>query len=460
MSTTKKLIRFDSLFKYKDIGGTYYEFLKKDHSEESWEFLMELNSLSQTIGKKEIEKKVEHIIENFLKDGSPKEINISNETKEFTLKKLEDYKGMEAFKDIRTKIVIEMKYDSFKRFVRSKECLKIVEKYAQNSEVILPVLAERFNYTDSDFDDQILFDEDLKFMDILYQDSPYWELLNSFKEGACYGNSWWSHENYIPNVTKASGVSIAKYDIVLPFAFEHVLCSFFPLAEQIKFDPQCGKYETFNYKTENGKSFATIMYNVTFDYPFNCRLYPMVASGHYDPEIKKCVQIFKPCEIETLKEHKWLEKNMTNCLQRKGDKEHLGKAYKMFDFQSTHIQKVDNKKTLFTQIHLYALGGWINNKSFMKLIAAERGKKLLQDLVGNIKKTPENVKLDDLDKKDTFKGDGLARILFDLQIHKKDKEYHDKIKREKKEKLTLKFEKFEFKVDIFQNLSDVHVNFI
>jgi len=87
------------------------------------------------------------------------------------------------------------------------------------------------------------------------------------------------------------------------------------------------------------KNFATILYNVTFDYPFNCRLYPMVASGSYDPESKKCVQIFKPCEIDTVKDHKWLESKVRPCLQRKGDKPKESKAYKMFDFQSSHIQK-------------------------------------------------------------------------------------------------------------------------
>jgi len=248
-----KLIRFDALFKYKEIGAVYHDFLKKDHSEESWEFLMELINLSLITNRKEAEKKVEYIVETFLKDGANKEINTSHETKNTTLQRLESGKNVDAFKDIRTKIVTEMKYDSFKRFVRSKECAKIIEKFAQNTEVILPVLAERFNYSDMDFDVQKLFDEDLKFMEILYQDSPYWEYLNSFKEGDCYGNTFWSHENYIPNVSKAAGVSIAKYDIVLPYDFEHVLCAFFPLAEQIKFDPQCGSYETSDYKTENGK---------------------------------------------------------------------------------------------------------------------------------------------------------------------------------------------------------------
>jgi len=38
MSKAKEpyVVKFESLFKYKDIGAIYYKFLKADHSEESW----------------------------------------------------------------------------------------------------------------------------------------------------------------------------------------------------------------------------------------------------------------------------------------------------------------------------------------------------------------------------------------------------------------------------------------
>ena len=163
----------------------------------------------------------------------------------------------------------------------------------------------------------------------------------------------------------------------------------------------------------------------------------MVASGSYDPEIKKCVQIFKPCEIDILKDHGWMNQKVTKSVQRKGKGEMNAKTYKMYDFQSTHIQKLDDQRTTFTQIHLYALGGWITNKSLMKTIAKSRGQSLLKDLVANIKKTPVDVKLADLNKAETFEGDGLSRVLYDLQIPKRDAEYDaqkDKdVKKEKKD---------------------------
>jgi hypothetical protein len=166
------------------------------------------------------------------------------------------------------------------------------------------------------------------------------------------------------------------------------------------------------------------MYNVTFDYPFNCRYYPMVASGSYDPKNKKCVQIFKPCDIEILKDHEWMQSKIGPSVQRKGKPEVKDKkVYRMYDFQSTHIQKLDEGRTTFTQIHLYALGGWITSKSLMKTIAKSRGLALLKDLVSNIKNTPEDAKLSELNKAPTFEEDGLARILYDLQIGQKDLEF-------------------------------------
>jgi hypothetical protein len=150
----------------------------------------------------------------------------------------------------------------------------------------------------------------------------------------------------------------------------------------------------------------------------------MVASGTYDPKKKKCVQIFKPCDIEILKDHEWMQPKIGPSVQRKGKPEVKDKkVYRMYDFQSTHIQKLDEGRTTFTQIHLYALGGWITSKSLMKTIAKSRGQALLKDLVSNIKNTPVDAKLSELNKAPTFEGDGLARILFDLQISKKDLEF-------------------------------------
>eukprot|EP01080_Neovahlkampfia_damariscottae_P007956 gene7956-12423_t len=448
MSKSKEhyVIRFEALFKYKDIGSIYYKFLKGDHSEESWEFLTELKKISEE-GEKDSKPKIEKLVELYINDGAKKEINISYETKKHCLEQLKLEQNVEVFQNIQSILINEMKYDSFKRFVRSKACHEVLEKYKSNKEVCQPVLSTKFNYRNEDFVEQRVLEEDLKFMDILYKDSPQWELLTSFKDGKALGNSFWSIENYIPDVTIAPCVSVAKYDLILPYSFEHVLCSFYPLAEQIKFDPQCAKYETFDYKKdEQGNSHSTILYNVTFDYPLNCRFYPMVASGSYDPEIKKCVQIFKPCEIDILKDHPWMQERVSKSVQRKGQPEVVKKTYKMYDFQSTHIQKLDDQRTTFTQIHLYALGGWITNKSFMKKIAKSRGQSLLKDLVANIKKTSSSVKLNDLNKAETFKEDGLAQILFDLQIPKRDADLEakrDYKKEEKEDKETEQIEQVE-----------------
>ena len=95
----------------------------------------------------------------------------------------------------------------------------------------------------------------------------------------------------------------------------------------------------------------------------------------------------------------------------------------------------------------------------MKTIARERGKKLLLDLVKNIEKTPVDAKIADIDKKDSFKGDGLAQILVDLEINKKDIEYKKKISKVNTKEINFKFENnFEWTKEHFDK-SDIFISF-
>jgi len=195
--------------------------------------LTELKKISEE-SDKEVKPKIEKLVDLYINDGAKKEINISSETKRNCLEKLKVDQTLEVFSEIQAILISEMKYDSFKRFVRSKACHEIIEKYSSNKEVCQPVLSTKFNYKNEDFVEQRVYEEDLKFMDILYKDSPQWELLTSFKDGKALGNSFWSIANYIPDVTIAPCVSVAKYDLILPYAFEHVLCSFYPLGKKKK----------------------------------------------------------------------------------------------------------------------------------------------------------------------------------------------------------------------------------
>jgi hypothetical protein len=197
------------------------------------ELLTELKKIQEE-GDKE-NSKIEKLVDLYVKDGSKKEINISYETKKKCLESLERRPSVSAFDEIQHVLVNEMKYDSFKRFVRSKDIVGVIEKYKLNPEVCTPILATKFSYKNEDFVKQRVLEEDLKFMDILYKDSPTWELLTSFKDGKATGNSFWSIENYIPDVTIAPCVSVAKYDLILPYDFERVLCAFYPLCKKKTF---------------------------------------------------------------------------------------------------------------------------------------------------------------------------------------------------------------------------------
>lgn len=418
MSTTNsRTVLFDSIFKNKEIGEMFYSFLKEDKSEESWEFLQSLYQLSKNEPKL-AEKKIEDIIQQHLLPTAPKSLNISAETRKEVLENLNKHKSIDHLRPLENVLIQEMKYDSFKRFLRSKQCNKIIEKYSNNQSVVASTVSEKFSYADSDFSKAEITEHDLKFMNYLLKDNMEWELLASFREGEYgkrVGNTWYSQTNYLPLLKIIEGMSISKYEIILPFAFMHVICSYFPLSQQLKIDPHLTKYDTYAYTKDKGRSYATIMKHLNFGFPLNTRLSPTVSTAFFDASTHTLYLISKPCDVDVLKEHPWMVDKEALCVQKKGENPKSAKAYRMFDFQCTSFQQIDPFRTLVSQVHLFSLGGWAKQKASLKNISKERGNSLLIGLVNNIKSTPANVQISDLKKRKSFTGDGTANLLMDLE---------------------------------------------
>lgn len=411
-----RTVIFDAIFKNTEIGELFYSFLKEDKSEESWEFLQTLYQLSKD--QKISEKNIEEIIQKHISPNSPKSLNLSAETRKEILNNLDKHKTLDHLRILENVLIQELKYDSFKRFLRTRQCIKIIEKYSNNQSIVTPLEYEKFTYLDSDFSKQEITEQDYKFTKYLLNDNMDWELLASFREGEYgkrVGNTWYSQTNYLPFLKIIEGLSLAKYEIILPFSFMHVICSYFPLSQQMKIDPHLTKYDHIHYKRENGKSFAILLKHLNFGFPLNCRLSPIVSSAHFDVQSKTLSLISKPCDIDQLKDHPWMVDKEALCSQKKGENVKLAKSYRMFDFQCTTFQQIDGYRTLVSQVHLFSLGGWAKQKASLKNISKERGNNLLIGLVNNIKSTPSNIQISDLKKRKSFIQDGWANLLLDIE---------------------------------------------
>ena len=130
------LLRFEALFKNKEIHQEFHKFLTEDKSEESWDFLktsMKYTKKNTKVTQLQLNK----LSDKYLKEEAPKCLNLSSEARKKVISELE--KGnVDSLKSIQTTILSETKYDSFKRFCRTKQCQKFVKKYEKDNNIVLP----------------------------------------------------------------------------------------------------------------------------------------------------------------------------------------------------------------------------------------------------------------------------------------------------------------------------------
>ena len=185
------IVHFDSVFTKPDVSKEFQNFLKSEFNEEPWLFMMEVkkqNSEEIQKDKKILIETTLKIIEEFLLDGSTKEINISGRSKKSIVETYELYKTKETeewlfdepsdkiFESIFKIVKSEMYHDPWRRFLRTKPCELLMIKYQQDSTVCSPQIIENFMFNDEYFHHPYLFISDFKFAASLFEDNFHWEV--------------------------------------------------------------------------------------------------------------------------------------------------------------------------------------------------------------------------------------------------------------------------------------------
>ena len=121
---------------------------------------------------------------------------------------------MEAFRKVKDAITMELQSESFPRFgelifliyfrfVRSKTFLKYLQ--SKDSKYISTVSttksAQKYVYTDNDFIDHVVTDNDFDFAQRMIDDDFNWELQAFHKTKSSVVSGYWSYANYMPKVS-------------------------------------------------------------------------------------------------------------------------------------------------------------------------------------------------------------------------------------------------------------------
>jgi hypothetical protein len=144
----KIMINFQSASEKEDIGEIFLKFLKSEFNQEPWLFLKEIKKLDSLKDEDEISKQVNYLMDTYIKDNSVSEVNISGKSKRELLQDFEsndfwkkDPIGL--FSNVKKIVEKELFQDNWKRFIRSKEGDKIIEKYYRDPSGIVKFKIQR-----------------------------------------------------------------------------------------------------------------------------------------------------------------------------------------------------------------------------------------------------------------------------------------------------------------------------
>jgi hypothetical protein len=258
-------------------------------------------------------------------------------------------------------------------------------------------------------------------------------------------NTYFSGDNYLPNLSYSKSISQIKYECVLPYSFQRVLLGYLTNESIQQSDPNITRTKTLQYFSfeelekhyENKKSDQCKKYkrnlainaNDNFLHSLlNPRIHNLSISYIYDPEAKMLIYVGKPFVKEGMEFGKPI---MMEVVSSKGSKPKLQKTYPMFDCLMTVFQKLDESRVLFTQTHAVDVGGWASNRKVLKQLAKNRGIEFMEKLNSLILKYPEDAKILDYkielcEEKDGVPLDGFGKLLYELDIDGADKEFNSK----------------------------------
>jgi hypothetical protein len=392
--------------------------------------LQNLEALLKKKNQTKINKQIQNLVETFIQKGAVHELEICPEEKKVILEKTSeihkkgwtlDISATELFEPLRKAILTEYKNDSFKRFIRTPTCLELLEKYSKDRDVLLPRLAQLYNYSDEDFEATNFTENDFKFLSAFEHDNPNWELVseNKKKKLEVYSSSW----NYFPNVNFLTKQSTnLKVLIALDFGFEEAVLALFRRFASTQFsEPQVLEFKFGDY--------CLLQLFSTIPGMSNKRIIQLMFKFFYDPEKKELTLRMKSSKIPGCS---FLENQMIP-LKSKDGKEKSIKATPYFIYGFIKLTRIDDKTTLLEQTTTIDVG----SKSFNKSVLEKMGTVLHEQIItehknlGDSKKISE-YKYDLIDLWEGLPKNPIGKLLWDLDIIEQDKQYSDKMEKRKK----------------------------
>jgi hypothetical protein len=343
-------IDFNLIWTHDDIKKAFYLHLRKEKNTNPFDFLIDVDNLHNV--KKNIESYIENIMNLYIKEGSVKELNLGYKQR---MKVLESKKNDKTvFNEICEAVKVDMISDTFIRFLSSKYFKKIIQKYQNNSNVLIKNEKKTFIYDDESFKDIFISDEDMRNMQILFQ-SSYWDLSKNVSVSKFY----WSNYIFLENVKLFEKALIFKTKTLLPYAMDRVVLGIIPLYEMMKYSKSListEEYETISFEDveKKGNKYNRNSTHLCFNYNFgflNQKISRLSVSITCNYKENCFYMMMKPKIDSETDDFNSLSKKSFDIKNEKTGKLINTKIYMVADYSGWKIEKMGENKTLLTKVH-------------------------------------------------------------------------------------------------------------
>ncbi len=343
-------INIESIMDSKIAMPYFVKFLHDTQNGENANFLKDINEFREIRHDKTRKEKADYIIDMYIKEKSPHELNIGGDIRNSILSN--DSYRRNMFDALENHIVYSMKDHIFPMFLKSKLFTSLI--YSSTLDMLYQIGTVNENtllsYIDklSNLNDEYITINDLKFIESqVMENNGNWEMVGKGKNYKCL----YSKDSY--NIGDSSGLNFFKYYIDINYDIETCLATFKENQYRLMLDKNLVSLNNITYLTpkNNNQLYTTITrdeYKIV--YPFENREFIVSTSG-----IKKDNKIYiimKTSNYEV--PHK---NNVIRCPS----------------FGAWVFEKISENKTRYCQLHYVDFKIPIPN-AIMKMLLKKRAK--------------------------------------------------------------------------------------
>ena len=406
-------IAFTATLNHSEISKSFYEFLREQKFYNNWDFILATHVLNSHMDKNNYNQAVDHMkyIMNTFFDSNIKPLQLKTQDEKNVFLKINSSWKIQQLTD--TKQFLEQlknlflgyyKSNEFQQFLKTPIAEKLIKKNKKQKKTIVPILTQKFDYSDEDFEIDHITQKDLDFFEHISKEKQHTETL--FKNEKY--SLWLMNQNYFPNVSYLNNVSVIRSEYNFNCSFDQAAFSIFN--NILDEDPDSTFFEIVDNKPK--EKFIIEQHLIV------AGLLPNIRKSIYTFNYKqdRIQMVCKPMRIEGADFHK---QSTFNIVTKRNGKPKRMKATQEFFFASMELISIDQNRTKLAVSICLEIGTkiWMVPKRWIKHKFSETFNgfsKKMKNLSGM--ETIYDWESKFLNQENASKNDPIAKLLYDIYI--------------------------------------------